>query len=124
MRTNEGELRPSAEALAQHGIEPVVLAEKEGLALINGTDGMLGMLVLALRDLDRLLKLADVAAAMSVEGQLGSIAKGKAAHLIVTDGDLFESKTRVRHIWSCDACGHEFTTSVRLFFSRSESALS
>jgi histidine ammonia-lyase len=58
--------------LAQHGIEPVVLAEKEGLALINGTDGMLGMLVLALRDLDALLKLADVAAAMSVEGLLGT----------------------------------------------------
>ena len=72
VRTEEGELLPSAEALARHGIEPVVLAEKEGLALINGTDGMLGMLVLALRDLDRLLKLADVAASMSVEGQLGS----------------------------------------------------
>ena len=36
----------------------------------------------------------------------------------------FISKTRVRHIWSCDACGHEFSTSVRLFFSWSESALS
>ena len=72
VRTADGELLPSAEALARHGIEPVVLAEKEGLALINGTDGMLGMLVLALRDLDRLLKLADVAAAMSVEGLLGS----------------------------------------------------
>ncbi len=36
----------------------------------------------------------------------------------------FVSKTRVRHIWSCDACGHEFSTSVRLFFSRSEAALS
>src|SRR6476620_1081473 len=72
VRTDAGELLPSADALARHGIEPVVLAEKEGLALINGTDGMLGMLVLALRDLDRLLKLADVAASMSVEGQLGS----------------------------------------------------
>jgi ribosomal protein L37AE/L43A len=36
----------------------------------------------------------------------------------------FVSKTRVRHIWSCDECGHEFTTSVRLYFSRSETALS
>jgi len=36
----------------------------------------------------------------------------------------FVSKTRVRHLWSCDACGHEFSTSVRLSFSRSESALS
>jgi ribosomal protein L37AE/L43A len=36
----------------------------------------------------------------------------------------FVSRTSVRHIWSCDTCGHEFSTSVRLFFSRSESALS
>ena len=42
---------PAAEALAEAGIEPVELAEKEGLALINGTDGMLGMLVLAIDDL-------------------------------------------------------------------------
>jgi histidine ammonia-lyase len=72
VRTATGELMPAADALALHGIEPVVLAEKEGLALINGTDGMLGMLVLAIHDLDRLVKLADVAAAMSVEGLLGS----------------------------------------------------
>ncbi|MFB8002025.1 histidine ammonia-lyase [Nocardia sp. NPDC056000] len=72
VRTADGELLPAATALAHAGIEPVVLAEKEGLALINGTDGMLGMLVLALDDLDALLRLADIAAAMSVEGQLGT----------------------------------------------------
>jgi histidine ammonia-lyase len=54
------------------GLEPVALAEKEGLALVNGTDGMLGMLVLALADLRRLLATADVAAAMSVEALLGT----------------------------------------------------
>ncbi len=59
-------------ALAAAGITPVVLAEKEGLALINGTDGMLGMLVLALDDLARLLTTADIAAAMSVEALLGT----------------------------------------------------
>jgi histidine ammonia-lyase len=48
------------------------LAAKEGLALINGTDGMLGMLVLACVDLAGLLRVADVAAAMSVEGLLGT----------------------------------------------------
>ena len=63
---------PAGEALAAAGIAPVVLAEKEGLALINGTDGMLGMLVLAAADLAMLLKTADVTAAMSVEGQLGT----------------------------------------------------
>jgi histidine ammonia-lyase len=50
----------------------VALAEKEGLALINGTDGMLGMLLLAIHDLTALLRAADVAAAMSVEGLLGT----------------------------------------------------
>jgi histidine ammonia-lyase len=63
---------PAREALDNAGIEPVVLAEKEGLALINGTDGMLGMLVLAGADLHSLLKTADLTAAMSVEAQLGT----------------------------------------------------
>ncbi len=48
------------------------LEEKEGLALVNGTDGMLGMLCLAIHDLRELLVVADVAAAMSVEGLLGT----------------------------------------------------
>ena len=67
-----GELRPAADALREAGIEPVRLAEKEGLALVNGTDGMLGMLVLALADLRRLLTTADLAAAISVEALLGT----------------------------------------------------
>jgi histidine ammonia-lyase len=72
VRDDAGELRPAAEALRAHGIEPVQLAEKEGLALVNGTDGMLGMLLLALADLRVLLTTADVAAAMSVEALLGT----------------------------------------------------
>ncbi|TQF73930.1 histidine ammonia-lyase [Rhodococcus spelaei] len=72
VRIADGRLLPAADALAEHGLTPVVLAEKEGLALINGTDGMLGQLALAITDLDHLLKLADVAAAMSVEGLLGT----------------------------------------------------
>jgi histidine ammonia-lyase len=72
VHTADGRLTDAATALAEHGLEPVVLAEKEGLALINGTDGMLGQLALAITDLDHLLKLADVAAAMSVEGLLGT----------------------------------------------------
>lgn len=72
VRNATGELLPSLEALSAVGIEPLVLQEKEGLALINGTDGMLGQLVLAIADLRQLLKLADVAAAMSVEGLLGT----------------------------------------------------
>ena len=72
VRDADGVLRPAAEALAAAGITPVVLAEKEGLALINGTDGMLGMLVLACHDLTALLQAADVAAAISVEALLGT----------------------------------------------------
>ncbi|PZF86742.1 histidine ammonia-lyase [Jiangella anatolica] len=72
VRDRSGALLDAGDALAAAGIEPVVLAEKEGLALINGTDGMLGMLVLALHDLTGLLRVADVAAAMSVEALLGT----------------------------------------------------
>ncbi len=72
VRDRDGVLRPAAEALSTAGLTPVALAEKEGLALVNGTDGMLGMLLLALADLRRLLATADVAAAMSVEALLGT----------------------------------------------------
>jgi len=72
VRDARGDLVPAGDALRAAGIEPVRLAEKEGLALINGTDGMLGMLVLALADLDRLLDVADLTAAMSVEALLGT----------------------------------------------------
>jgi len=68
----DGEATDAAPALAAHGIAPLVLQPKEGLALINGTDGMLGMLVLALSDFGQLLKLADLTAAMSVEALLGT----------------------------------------------------
>jgi histidine ammonia-lyase len=72
VRDSSGELVEAADALAAAGITPIALREKEGLALINGTDGMLGMLVLAITDLRDLLKIADLTAAMSVEGLLGT----------------------------------------------------
>ncbi|WAX81857.1 histidine ammonia-lyase [Streptomyces sp. KMM 9044] len=68
----DGTLRPAGDLLAEHGIRPVELREKEGLALLNGTDGMLGMLVMALADLDTLYRSADVTAAMSLEALLGT----------------------------------------------------
>ena len=72
VRDASGILMPAAEALAAVGIEPIELHEKEGLALINGTDGMLGMLVLAITDLHALVTTADLAAAMSIEGLTGT----------------------------------------------------
>ncbi|MER6439859.1 MULTISPECIES: histidine ammonia-lyase [unclassified Streptomyces] len=68
----DGTVRPARELLAEHGLAPVELREKEGLALLNGTDGMLGMLVMALADLDTLYKSADVTAALSLEALLGT----------------------------------------------------
>ncbi|MFD3733763.1 histidine ammonia-lyase [Streptomyces sp. NPDC058632] len=67
----DGTLRPAGDLLAEHGIRPVELREKEGLALLNGTDGMLGMLIMALADLDTLYRSVDVTAAMSLEALLG-----------------------------------------------------
>jgi histidine ammonia-lyase len=63
---------PAADALRVAGLTPVALRAKEGLALINGTDGILGMLLLAVADLDALVRTADVAAAMTVEALLGT----------------------------------------------------
>ncbi len=68
----DGTLMPAGQALAAAGLTPIELVAKEGIALINGTDGMLGMLVLALTDLSVLMRTADISAAMSVEGQLGT----------------------------------------------------
>ncbi|WP_256103966.1 histidine ammonia-lyase [Streptomyces sp. ODS05-4] len=68
----DGAVRPAGELLAAHGIAPVELREKEGLALLNGTDGMLGMLIMALADLDRLYTSADITAALTLEALLGT----------------------------------------------------
>jgi histidine ammonia-lyase len=67
-----GERLAAGDALAAAGLEPLTPAAKEGLALINGTDGILGMLALAIEDLGLLLRVADVTAAMSVEALLGT----------------------------------------------------
>ena len=67
-----GQRRPSIDVLKEINIKPILLREKEGLALINGTDGMLGMLLLAITDLHELCTLADIATALSVEALLGT----------------------------------------------------
>ncbi len=62
----------AAPALAAAGIEPVSLQAKEGLALLNGTDGMLAHHCLAQADLEILLKSVDVTCAMTIEALLGT----------------------------------------------------
>lgn len=69
---HHGEVRPAAVALAAVGLEPIALQAKEGLSLLNGTEGMSAMLCLALDRADRLARTADVAAALSIEALLGS----------------------------------------------------
>ena len=70
--TSEGATKPAAAALRAAGVKLLKLETKEGLSLINGTDGMLGMLALACADAEVLFRTADVTAAMSVEGLLGT----------------------------------------------------
>jgi histidine ammonia-lyase len=73
-RSGERDLdgRPSAELLAEAGVEPIVLAAKEGLSLINGTEPMQVLLALAVDEIGLLVKVADIACAMSVEALLGT----------------------------------------------------
>lgn len=70
--TVDGARMPAARALAGAGIEPLRLAAKEGLALVNGTEGMLAMLALAVRDIALLLSTADVVCALSVQALLAT----------------------------------------------------
>ncbi|MDW3214594.1 MAG: histidine ammonia-lyase [Ilumatobacteraceae bacterium] len=69
---HDGRTRPAADALRDAGLAPIRLAEKEGLAVTNGTDAILGMLCLAVDDTRRLLTQADMVAAMTVEGLLAT----------------------------------------------------
>ena len=73
VRVDGGQVCQADEALSAAGIDPLVLEEKEGLALINGTDGMLGMLCLAIADLRQVAKVADITTAMTLEGLQGSL---------------------------------------------------
>jgi histidine ammonia-lyase len=68
----DGGVQPGHSAMVEAGIEPVELVEKEGLALINGTDGILGMLCLAVHDATLLLTVADIVAGLSVEGLMAT----------------------------------------------------
>ncbi len=60
------------QALQEIGLTPLRLHAKEGLALVNGTHLMEAIGVLALADAETLMRAAEVACAMSIEGLLGS----------------------------------------------------
>jgi histidine ammonia-lyase len=64
--------RPAREVLASHGLEPLQLAPKEGLSLVNGTEPMQALLAFSVHDAALLVQAADVACALSVEALLGT----------------------------------------------------
>jgi histidine ammonia-lyase len=68
----QGASMTGAEAMRAAGIAPLVLEAKEGLALLNGTQGMLALLTLALREAEIAVDTADVAAALSLDALRGS----------------------------------------------------
>jgi histidine ammonia-lyase len=68
----DGGRLPAVEGLRLAGLEPLTLSYKEGLSLVNGTEGMLALACLAVADAEALTAMADVACAMSVEGLLGT----------------------------------------------------
>jgi histidine ammonia-lyase len=68
-----GEVHRSADVLDRIGVQPLSLEAKEGLSLLNGTEGMLAIGVLALDQATQLLDAADAACALTVEALLGSV---------------------------------------------------
>jgi histidine ammonia-lyase len=70
--THEGVRKPAAEALRNAGIQPLTLAAKEGLALLNGTQAMAGVGGLAIARALRVVELFDLAGAMSLEALEGT----------------------------------------------------
>jgi histidine ammonia-lyase len=64
--------RPAGEVLAEHQITPLVLAPKEGLSLVNGTEPMQALLAFSIRDAELLVQAADIACALSIEALLGT----------------------------------------------------
>jgi histidine ammonia-lyase len=64
--------RPAADVLAAHGLEPLTLAPKEGLSLVNGTEPMQAMLTFSIHDAGLLVQAADLACALSIEALLGT----------------------------------------------------
>jgi histidine ammonia-lyase len=63
---------PAGDVLAHEGLPPLELQAKEGLALVNGTQGMLAIGVLALARSETLARTADVVASMTIEAALGT----------------------------------------------------
>ncbi len=90
------EVRPAGDVLSDLGIEPLQLSAKEGLSLLNGTEGMLAIGILALDQAETLVASADAACALSVEALLGSAAPFQARiHALRAHPGQGESAARI-----------------------------
>ncbi|UCG86605.1 MAG: aromatic amino acid lyase [Gemmatimonadota bacterium] len=112
------ELLPGREALRRAGLEPVGLQVRDGLAVINGSNFLNGMNALHLHDIDRWLKQAEIAAAMTLEalhanmkpydaklheerGFKGAIRSAKSIMKCIEGSELLSGyKTRVQDAYS------------------------
>ena len=105
-----GEIVSAKQVLSKHGLAPIQLAAKEGLALINGTQFILAHTISGLKKMEYLLDLADVAGAMSIEGYQGSASPFKEAlHKIRPFKGSMEVAARMRMLFdnSQNLASHE-----------------
>ena len=105
-----GEIVSAKQVLSKHGLAPIQLAAKEGLALINGTQFILAHTISGLKKMEYLLDLADVAGAMSIEGYQGSASPFKEAlHKIRPFKGSMEVAARMRMLFdnSQNLAAHE-----------------
>ncbi len=94
-----GECLPGVEAMRRAGLDPVILAAKEGLALINGTQASAAVGALALADAGRLLAAADVICALTLDALAGTDAAFDASvHEARPHPGQGESARRIRHL--------------------------
>jgi len=95
----DGRAIPAAEGLKQRKLSPIRLQAKEGLSLLNGTEGMLAMGVLGLDRARRLARAADIACGLSVEALLGSARPFRAdIHALRPHPGQIESARRIASV--------------------------
>jgi len=95
----DGERLPGDEALRAVGLEPVTLASKEGLALINGTQLTVGLAALFVVDAERTIEAADAAGALTTEVTMGTTANcDPAIHEVRPHPGQQESAAEIRRL--------------------------
>jgi len=95
----EGNIVPTSYILKKYNLPSITLQAKEGLALINGTQFILAHAIVGLDKMKYLLDLADLSAAMSLEGYQGSASPFKSElHAIRPFKGTIEVASRMRKL--------------------------